>query len=308
MKRLVDLNHGALFEDTSGLVGSAPFKLGDQVRQGPKDTEMNRKAIYHHTGKVSASRPLHMGRPTHGQERERLKTSYSTQHDLKITKRGSCHGDKKVKASSLGLLCGTNEDAEDLTGQRAPVASSRWLSEQQSRYTGHLGLRPTSAPNFNPRLISLMDNQEPVFTHTKAYATRGHQMQELYPFKPGVTSQLKDLDQFQTTNMFYHGPFTRTEQLSGPFWAKEKRTRPWLQAPITDFKLQCREVSREAQVHPSEAALATLPHYLHPSLPMERSEVQAQYRNPYQSREFYHSEPTSVSKQVVQHLKQTCLI
>ena len=31
MKRLVDLNHGALFEDTSGLVGSAPFKLGDQV-------------------------------------------------------------------------------------------------------------------------------------------------------------------------------------------------------------------------------------------------------------------------------------
>ena len=30
-----------------------------------------------------------------------------------------------MKASSLGLLCGTNEDAEDLTGQRAPIASSR---------------------------------------------------------------------------------------------------------------------------------------------------------------------------------------
>ena len=30
------------------------------------------------------------------QERERLKTHYSTQHDLKITKRGSMHGDKKV--------------------------------------------------------------------------------------------------------------------------------------------------------------------------------------------------------------------
>ena len=59
-------------------------------------------------------------------ERERLKTSYSTQHDLKITKRGSCHGQRhQVKASSLGLLCGTNEDAEDLTGQRAPLASSR---------------------------------------------------------------------------------------------------------------------------------------------------------------------------------------
>ena len=37
----------------------------------------------------------------------------------------------------------------------------RWLSEQQARYTGHLGLRPTSAPNFNPRIISLMDNQVP---------------------------------------------------------------------------------------------------------------------------------------------------
>ena len=39
------------------------------------------------------------------------------------------------------------------------VMMIRWLSEQQARYTGHLGLRPTSAPNFNPRIISLMDNQ-----------------------------------------------------------------------------------------------------------------------------------------------------
>ena len=87
-------------------------------------------------------------------------------------------------------------------------------------------------------------------------------------------------------NRFYHAPFTRTEQLSAPFWGKEKRTRPWLQVnlflwpfwkpfwghflgrpccndlislivmiptiifqtPITDFKLQCREISRESQV------------------------------------------------------------
>ena len=46
--------------------------------------------------------------------------------------------------------------------------------------------------------------------------------------------------------------------------------------------MQCREISRESQIQPSEAALATLPHYLHPSVPMERSEVQAQYRNPFQ--------------------------
>ena len=58
--------------------------------------------------------------------RERLKTSYSLQHGYKNTSQGSRWGDRRVKPSSRGLMCGTNEDAEDLTGQRAPVASSRW--------------------------------------------------------------------------------------------------------------------------------------------------------------------------------------
>ena len=57
--------------------------------------------------------------------RERLKTSYSLQHGYKNTSQGSRWGDRRVKPSSRGLMCGTNEDAEDLTGQRAPVASSR---------------------------------------------------------------------------------------------------------------------------------------------------------------------------------------
>ena len=61
MKRLIDLNRGALFEDTTGLVGSAPFKLGDQKRQGPGNIDMNKRAVYHHTKGVSASKPLHMG-------------------------------------------------------------------------------------------------------------------------------------------------------------------------------------------------------------------------------------------------------
>ena len=131
MKRLVDLNRGALFEDTSGLVGSAPFKLGDQKRQGPQNIDMNRRAIYHHTRAVNPSKPLHMGQPTFGEERERLKTCYSINHGYKNTSKGSCWGDRKVKASSKGLMCGTNEDAEDLTGQRAPVASSRYSSFKQ---------------------------------------------------------------------------------------------------------------------------------------------------------------------------------
>ena len=106
-------------------MGSAPFKLGDKVRQGPADPELNRRAIYHHTRGVGKSKPLHAGRPTHGQEQARLTTSYSIAHAHKNTRQGSCWGDKKVKPSSKRLLCGTNEDAEDLTGQRAPISSSR---------------------------------------------------------------------------------------------------------------------------------------------------------------------------------------
>ena len=45
MKRLIDLNKGALFEDTRGVVGSGPFKLGSQQRQGPPDVDMNRRMV-----------------------------------------------------------------------------------------------------------------------------------------------------------------------------------------------------------------------------------------------------------------------
>ena len=96
----------------------------------------------------------------------------------------------------------------------------RWQSEFKEMYKGRLGGRPSSAPDFNPRLLSLMDNQEPVFHHTKSYASRTHQMQELYPFKEGVGSNLRELDQFQTTYSFNHRPFNRAEQLCGPFWSR----------------------------------------------------------------------------------------
>ena len=126
MRRLDDLNCGVQFDYTAGLVGSAPYKLGNQMRQGPADIEMNPRAIYHHTGCVGPSRPLHMGHPTHGQEMDRLQTSYGMFHGHENTcKISGCWGDKKVKPSSKRLLGGTNEDAEDLTGQRAPVSSNR---------------------------------------------------------------------------------------------------------------------------------------------------------------------------------------
>ena len=43
-------------------------------------------------------------------------------------------------------------------------------------------------------------------------------VQELYPFKPGVSSHLQDLDVYQSTYSFNHKPFNRTQQLEGPFW------------------------------------------------------------------------------------------
>ena len=33
MKKLIDLNRGSVFDDKRGMVGSAPYKLGEQKRQ-----------------------------------------------------------------------------------------------------------------------------------------------------------------------------------------------------------------------------------------------------------------------------------
>ena len=60
---------------------------------------------------------------------------------------------------------------------------------------------------------------------------------------------------------------------------REKDRRPWLEMPKTDFKLQCREISKESKRHPCEASLATMPHHLHPSIPLDKSEVQTKYTN-----------------------------
>ncbi len=62
------------------------------------------------------------------EERERLRSSYSVFHGPKI----SLH-DRRAeiwsKPSSARLLAGTNEFAEDLTGQRMPMNAAQWRSE-----------------------------------------------------------------------------------------------------------------------------------------------------------------------------------
>jgi hypothetical protein len=86
------------------------------------------------------------------------------------------------KASSFRMFRGTNEFAEDLTGQRMPLNTASWVSETkvklscnsqcgkftstspfQANYDGKV-YRPNSAPIH--RVLSQMTNQEPVFRTT----------------------------------------------------------------------------------------------------------------------------------------------
>ena len=52
----------------------------------------------------------------------------------------------------------------------------RWITEAQDRYKNNGEMRPISPPVSNPKILSLMDIQEPIFHHTKAYSCRTNQM------------------------------------------------------------------------------------------------------------------------------------
>ena len=96
--RPLDLNQGAVFEDTSG---------------------------------VPHSQPMHVGAYSRAEERDRLHSCYSLFHNYKkVPKNVMAH------PRSLRLLAGTNEYAEDLTGQREPLNASGWRSETK---VGHRG-------------------------------------------------------------------------------------------------------------------------------------------------------------------------
>ena len=98
--RPLDLNQGAVFEDTSG---------------------------------VPHSQPMHVGAYSRAEERERLHSCYSLFHNYKkVAKNVMAH------PRSLRLLAGTNEYAEDLTGQREPLNASGWRSETKVSHRGVL--------------------------------------------------------------------------------------------------------------------------------------------------------------------------
>ena len=73
------------------------------------------------------------------------------------------------------------------------------------------------------------------------------------------------------------------------------------------FQLQCRQPSEfaEQRLHPTEAQIATLPHYTDPLLKLARTENQTSYGDPYVAPNFYHEEPNKVKKPRVQHLERS---
>lgn len=90
-------------------------------------------------------------------------------------------------------------------------------------------------------------------------------------------------------------------------WNNRPDKLPWLQDPATQFKLQCRQPAEAAdqRLAPTEAQVATLPHYTDPLLKLGRSENQTSFSNPYNANDFYFEEPNKVKKPIVQHLERS---
>ena len=86
--------------------------------------DLNKGAILEDTSGVPHSHPIHVGAYSRADERERLISCYSIFHNYKkVPKNVMAH------PRSMRLLAGTNEYAEDLTGQREPLNASLWRSE-----------------------------------------------------------------------------------------------------------------------------------------------------------------------------------
>jgi len=112
---------------------------------------------------------------------------------------------------------------------------------------------------------------------------------------------------YQTSYSFNHRPFAGAEMQAASHWNNRPDKLPWLQDPHTEFKLQCRQpvTHAEQRVFPTEAQVATLPHYTDPLLTLGRTENQMSYSNPYNAKDFYFEEPNKVKKPVVQHLERS---
>lgn len=191
-------------------------------------------------------------------------------------------------------------------------------------------------PSAIQRVISNMDNQEAIFGKTnrqlKFRDVNDNQVRNnstppqrpillgfkldfwssFYVFQHLALSAFQDRDNYQTTYHKDHRTFSRDEQLAATFWSHERVQRPWLQlnpaiTTGTNFKLQHREptLKDENRIHPTEAQLSTLPHYLQPLLSLEKSEIQTSYQNPFKAPSFYFDETNRRRQDTPDHLQKT---
>ncbi len=74
----------------------------------------------------------------------------------------------------------------------------------------------------------------------------------------------------------------------------------------TSAQVRCTEAPADNRIYPNDAQLATLPHYVDPTVRTGRSEVQESFGNPYKAAEFYYREPNLPgSKPQAVHLQKT---
>ena len=117
----------------------------------------------------------------------------------------------------------------------------------------------------------------------------------------------KDLIRRLFNFSFNHRPFANADMQAASHWNNRPDKLPWLQDPATHFKLQCRQPVEQAdqRLHPTEAQVATLPHYTDPLLQLGRSENQVSFSDPYNAKDFYFEEPNKLKKPIVQHLERS---
>ena len=89
-------------------------------------------------------------------------------------------------------------------------------------------------------------------------------------FQTLPNSNFRSGDMYQSTYSFNHRSFNREEQMASSYWTRERRTRPWLQEPVTAaqnaakmgaaFNLKCREpvAAAEGKIWPTEAQVSYL--------------------------------------------------
>ncbi|XP_059095859.1 uncharacterized protein LOC131890521 [Tigriopus californicus] len=266
---------------------------------------MNVSAVFNDTKDPVPSGRLWSGSfDTSGAENPHL-SSYAHYHGPKVVYHDR-RSEIASRPSSLRLLSGTNDRAWDLTGSTLPYHREAWNSETKASYDGRMHQR--HVPSAIHRVISNMDNQEAIFGKTN----RQLKFRDVNDNQHLALSAFQDRDNYQTTYHKDHRSFSRDEQLAATFWSHERVQRPWLQlnpaiTTGTNFKLQHREptLKDENRIHPTEAQLSTLPHYLQPLLSLEKSEIQTSYQNPFRAPTFYFDETNRRRQDTPDHLQKT---